>query len=209
MMDWQTLRTGAVRDWFFGIGIVGAVFLLGCSGQPDAAKTSATRSTPAAGAGGTAREVRSERPAGPAPSRVAETPEGQSGTKAAPTEEPAGKQDAAADMTKGAKQSSSAPSATKPPAAELSGALRDACYDGNKDTVREKLAQGADANLPDEGGRTALMLAAFNGHSAIVRTLLERDAKTNVRDAKGRTALRIGHEIKPGLTGFEKDSPIC
>jgi len=68
-------------------------------------------------------------------------------------------------------------------------AVRDAALEGKIDVLRRALEQGADANVADGDGRTALMLAAFNGHTEGVRLLLGHRARVDDRDAAHRTAL--------------------
>lgn len=76
------------------------------------------------------------------------------------------------------------------PSAEARGqVLRDAAREGRIQTVSVVLAQGTDPNVPDEDGRTALMLAAFNGSTDIVRLLLGKGARVDAHDRTGRTAL--------------------
>ena len=61
--------------------------------------------------------------------------------------------------------------------------------DGELGKVKSALEAGADPNMPDPDGRTALMFAAFNGHSGIVLELLDQGAGVDRRDLMGRTAL--------------------
>ena len=64
--------------------------------------------------------------------------------------------------------------------------------------VRLLLSSGADVNVKDRDGWTALHWAAQNGHSAVVQLLLEKGADINAKDQDGRTALywaaQNGHE---------------
>jgi len=64
--------------------------------------------------------------------------------------------------------------------------------------VQALLAQGADVNLQDMGGWTALMLASMRGDEAVVKVLLENGAKVNLQRNDGWTALILastwGHE---------------
>jgi hypothetical protein len=43
-------------------------------------------------------------------------------------------------------------------------ALMQAALDGNTETVKELIRQGADINQKDENGRTALIFAVINSH---------------------------------------------
>ncbi|MEW5319227.1 MAG: hypothetical protein WDW38_010392 [Sanguina aurantia] len=51
------------------------------------------------------------------------------------------------------------------------------------------LEAGADPNMVDFGGRSALMLAAFSGRTEAVQLLLNRGAQHGLRDRAGHTAL--------------------
>lgn len=50
---------------------------------------------------------------------------------------------------------------------------------------------GADVNLADQEGNTALMFAVEKGLASSVRTLLQAHAHVGMRNKKGRTALDI------------------
>jgi ankyrin repeat protein len=76
-----------------------------------------------------------------------------------------------------------------PSAAAREQVLRDAAREGRIQVVSVVLAQGTDPNVPDEDGRTALMLAAYNGSTDIVRLLIGKGAPVNAQDGAGRTAL--------------------
>jgi len=67
--------------------------------------------------------------------------------------------------------------------------LHTASLDGEIARVEEAIAAGADVNVPDAEGRTALMYASFNGHSEIILLLVENGASVARRDLMGRTAL--------------------
>jgi Ankyrin repeats (many copies) len=54
--------------------------------------------------------------------------------------------------------------------------------------VRQLLAQGAPANMRDERGATALMIAARNGDLGMMQTLLSRGADASISDNQGQTA---------------------
>lgn len=64
-------------------------------------------------------------------------------------------------------------------------------YD-NTDTLRLLLDRGAQVNLQDKDGNTALMIASSNWYPRAVQLLLDRGAQPDIRDKKGRTALIIG-----------------
>jgi hypothetical protein len=53
--------------------------------------------------------------------------------------------------------------------------------------VRQLLASGAPANVTDDAGTTALMMAARNGDLGMLQALLSRGADATIRDAQGRS----------------------
>ena len=53
------------------------------------------------------------------------------------------------------------------------------------------LSEGAEVNIQNKDGFTALMIAAEKGNINIARSLLERFADPNIKDAGGITALEI------------------
>ena len=55
-------------------------------------------------------------------------------------------------------------------------------YDHNIEIVKLLLEHGADINLPDNYGHTALMMASLEGNTEIVRLLLDQGADVNVQD---------------------------
>jgi len=68
--------------------------------------------------------------------------------------------------------------------------LLNACKDGDLEKVKQLLEEGADVNVKDEKGRTALMFASWYGHKKVVKQLLEKGADVNAREYKdGETAL--------------------
>ena len=68
-------------------------------------------------------------------------------------------------------------------------ALMRAALDGNTESVRELINQGADINRRDDSGRTALMFAVVNRHYETMKLLLEHGADVNARSKQGGTAL--------------------
>jgi hypothetical protein len=62
-----------------------------------------------------------------------------------------------------------------------------AAAEGNDTAVRQLLAQGAPANMRDERGATALMLAGRNGDLGMMQTLLSRGADATISDNQGQT----------------------
>ncbi len=57
------------------------------------------------------------------------------------------------------------------------------------DAMNRLLEAGADINLADKKGKTALMTASEKGYYLIVSVLLEAGANKNMTDKKGKTAL--------------------
>lgn len=62
---------------------------------------------------------------------------------------------------------------------------------GDTDTLARLLASGADVELADHDGRTALHAAAAAGQRAAVELLLARGARTDRTDHRARTALDV------------------
>ena len=87
------------------------------------------------------------------------------------------------------------------PAAAADGAdgtqLVAAAVSGRAFEVRDLLAEGADANTKNAGGRPVIVLAGFNGNLRTVRALLAAGADVNAVDANGTSALiaasALGH----------------
>ena len=67
--------------------------------------------------------------------------------------------------------------------------LMRAALDGDTESVRELINQGADINRRDDSGRTALMFAVVNRHYETMKVLLEHGADVNARSKQGGTAL--------------------
>jgi hypothetical protein len=80
-----------------------------------------------------------------------------------------------------------------------------ASYYGLLKTVRAMLAVGADVNLRDNRGRTALFDAASRGHLSVARELLRAGARTDIRDSAGLTSLEVvrREERSPAMVGIE------
>ena len=68
-------------------------------------------------------------------------------------------------------------------------ALMRAALDGNTQSVKELLDQGADINRRDDSGRTALMFAVINGHYETMKVLLQSGADVNAKSNKEGTPL--------------------
>ena len=71
-----------------------------------------------------------------------------------------------------------------------------ACANSQVDVVRLLLSKGADANVGNDDGSTALMAAAMKGKAAIVHLLLDAGADPNVSDKDGDTALKIAFKFR-------------
>lgn len=67
--------------------------------------------------------------------------------------------------------------------------IHEAALNGRGADIEKLLTEGADINVRDEDGRTALMYAAFNGHTSIIEKLIKKGALVNLADNYGRTAL--------------------
>mmetsp|Transcript_5649 Transcript_5649/g.35073 ORF Transcript_5649/g.35073 Transcript_5649/m.35073 type:complete len:796 (+) Transcript_5649:230-2617(+) len=79
-------------------------------------------------------------------------------------------------------------------------ALRFAASQGDAATVRAVIRQGINVNIPNDEGRTALMIAAAEGDERVVSMLLDvPDIDVNAHDAFGRTALREAVENKHNI----------
>ena len=74
--------------------------------------------------------------------------------------------------------------------AETLGArLLTAAAEGNDTVVRQLLATGAPANITNERGETALMMAARNGDLGMLTALFSRGADASIRDGQGKTVV--------------------
>jgi serine/threonine-protein phosphatase 6 regulatory ankyrin repeat subunit B len=62
---------------------------------------------------------------------------------------------------------------------------------GNVQQVRSNLNAGADANMADSSGSTALHLAAWEGHAEVTKLLVEARANVNVKNNNGFTPLHF------------------
>ena len=69
----------------------------------------------------------------------------------------------------------------------------------DKEGVQFLLDRGADPDVQNFTGRTALFIAAEKGHSAHIRTLIDAGADVNIRNRNGDTVLKVayaeGHKI--------------
>ena len=76
--------------------------------------------------------------------------------------------------------------------------LMEAATNGNVAGAEAALAKGANVDIQDRYGWTALMNAAYQGHEGVVRLLLDRRANVDIQSSHGWTALMNaayqGHE---------------
>eukprot|EP00963_Diacronema_lutheri_P009147 scaffold818_cov388-Pavlova_lutheri.AAC.23 len=80
---------------------------------------------------------------------------------------------------------------------EETTALRFAASQGDAATVRAVIRQGINVNIPNDEGRSALMIAAAEGDERVVSMLLDVPGiDVNAHDSFGRTALREAVENK-------------
>jgi hypothetical protein len=70
----------------------------------------------------------------------------------------------------------------------------------NTDAVQAELSRGADVNVPDQAGTTALMYSTYYGFAKmeIVQALLRNGANVNAQDKNGLTALMLAAGGKGG-----------
>jgi len=85
---------------------------------------------------------------------------------------------------------------------ELNEVLIRASETGRKGIVEKLLKLGANPNLKDKNGDTALIWATRNGHTDIVEMLLNAGADPNIMNKWGRTA--ITEASRRGLTDIVK-----
>ena len=67
--------------------------------------------------------------------------------------------------------------------------LLTAIQKGDIEKVSSLIEKGADVNVRDTDGVTALILASQFGYADIVKLLIDNGANVNARDDEGRTAL--------------------
>ncbi|ETN04134.1 hypothetical protein PPTG_23671, partial [Phytophthora nicotianae INRA-310] len=68
-------------------------------------------------------------------------------------------------------------------------ALLAACRCGKLKAVQDLLVRGADINVQDPRGKSALVYAAMTGHTEVVSLLVEHGANLEVTSADGKTPL--------------------
>ena len=65
------------------------------------------------------------------------------------------------------------------------------CLAGQKQVTKVLLMHGAEVNLQNVFGMTALMLSSHNGYLEIVELLLKNEAEVNIETSIGMTALKL------------------
>jgi uncharacterized protein len=83
-----------------------------------------------------------------------------------------------------------------------------AARDGAIDAVRALADTGADLNLVDPDGTTALTLAIINGHFDTAVALLEKGADPNVADRSGMTSLYAAVDMHTIQTVWGRPMPL-
>jgi ankyrin repeat protein len=66
------------------------------------------------------------------------------------------------------------------------------------DLIKQLLAGGANPNIQDEVGQTALMKAVLQGNTEMTTLLLSKKNDLNLKDKKGQTALALAIENNQG-----------
>jgi len=83
-----------------------------------------------------------------------------------------------------------------------------AARDGAIDAARMLASRGADLNLVDPDGTTALTLAIINGHFDTAVALLEKGANPNVADKNGMTPLYAAVDMNTIQTVWGRPMPL-
>lgn len=83
-----------------------------------------------------------------------------------------------------------------------------AARQGAVDAVRALADVGADPNLTDPDGATALVIAILNAHYDVAAVLLEQGADPNVADAAGRTALYALADMRTLPPMYSRPAPV-
>ena len=62
------------------------------------------------------------------------------------------------------------------------------------DLIRELVARGADVNIQDNNGNTALIWASLHGHTAALKILIGAGADVNIHNKDGLSALDVAYQ---------------
>ena len=81
--------------------------------------------------------------------------------------------------------------ADRPSYASDVDAIVTAAYEGDFELVKSLVDEGAELDITDDFGSTAVIVASEQGYDAIVEFLLGRGANINAMDSDGDTALDI------------------
>lgn len=74
--------------------------------------------------------------------------------------------------------------------------IRCASVNGNRNVALTLLVCGAQVNVQDKDGKTALMVAIINGHQELVELLLQKNADITVKNLYGKTAYEMAHSME-------------
>ncbi|XP_022288625.2 fibronectin type 3 and ankyrin repeat domains 1 protein-like isoform X1 [Crassostrea virginica] len=74
--------------------------------------------------------------------------------------------------------------------------IRCASVNGNRNVALTLLVCGAEVNIQDKDGKTALMVAIINGHQDLVELLLQKNADITVKNLFGKTAYDMAHSME-------------
>jgi general secretion pathway protein A len=88
-------------------------------------------------------------------------------------------------------QQSVSVSEESPPLVTHEPELIDVASQGDQQEALRLLEAGAQPNVPDERGWTALMMATLHGHTSVVQLLLKKGATVNLSNSTGGTALMM------------------
>jgi ankyrin repeat protein len=102
--------------------------------------------------------------------------------------------------------STNASSQIKSPRANFTEKLIYSATKGYLEDLISVLEQGANVDMKDELGNTALHMAAAAGHTPIVKKLLENNANVNIQNNQGNTPLHQAtwrnHPVQNGVILF-------
>jgi uncharacterized protein len=79
---------------------------------------------------------------------------------------------------------------------DINARFMEAVYYGKADLVKKLLEAGANINIRNKTGDTALMMASVRSHDHVVKILLESEADVNVKNEHGLTALSLAQWCK-------------